>query len=191
MEQDFLAFNRKAIMQRLRMRRILRQPNPEEMEETEPVVENPQQAPSQAIVPLDSVNIDSFATLMLDAYRGTIDYEGESFEDTVEELRNTLAGQYGQVILSASGAILTDAHEEDANTNVPAAAIIVTEYDESPFIAYVFTSPKYQHHGYATQLIERACAILADEGRDCAELAATVGSSGEDLYRNLGFIETP
>jgi GNAT superfamily N-acetyltransferase len=173
-------------MQRLRMRRILRQPNPEETEgKTEPVVENPRQVPS--IVPLDSVNIDSFATLMLDAYRDTIDYEGESFEDTVEELRNTFSGQYGKVILSASGAILTDEREEDANTNVPAAAIIVTEYHGAPFIAYVFTSPDHQRKGYATQLLERACTLLVEEGHDCVELAVTEGSSGENLYRHLGF----
>jgi hypothetical protein len=38
---------------------------------------------------------EALAALMLDAYRGTVDYEGETLEDAFREIGHTLSGSYG------------------------------------------------------------------------------------------------
>ena len=133
------------------------------------------------VVPLETVERERLATLMLESYLGTIDYEGEDFDDALIEINATLSGQYGDVITEACGALVEN--------NAVVSAIIVTLHNGTPLIGYVFTAPPYQHRGLATRLIEHACAALAGAGWSFVDLFVTVGSPGEPLYRRLGFEE--
>ena len=116
---------------------------------------------------------------MFSAYRGTIDDEHETEKDALDEVRVTRGGTYGRVIPEASGVIVTN--------GIAVSAIMVTEYLGSPLIAYVLTAPDHQRQGLATQLVRYACAELTTLGWSHVDLAVTVGSQGESLYRQLGF----
>ena len=48
--------------------------------------------------------MEQLAELMLEAYRGTPDDEGETLEDAQDEIGATLVGQYGPLNLEASAA---------------------------------------------------------------------------------------
>ncbi|MFT3943213.1 MAG: GNAT family N-acetyltransferase [Ancrocorticia sp.] len=131
------------------------------------------------VVPIDQVDITELAELMLAAYRGTPDDEGEDLDDAIAVVRDAVAGEHGPLSSSASGAICID---DDV-----ASAIFVSGRAEIPLISYVITAPNRQRQGLATFLIERACAALAGQGYGAVELAVTVGAPGERLYRRLGF----
>lgn len=135
--------------------------------------------PAGLVVPVDGVDLTELAELMLAAYRGTVDDEGEDLDDTLTEIRATLSGEYGPLLSSASGAFCDD--------DGVASAIFVTGRAEIPLISYVVTAPNRQRRGLGTTLIERACAVLAAQGYKDVELAVTVGGAGEQLYRRLGF----
>lgn len=132
-----------------------------------------------AVVPLEHIETLKLAELMLAAYRGTVDDEGEDLDDALTEIRATLSGEYGPLLSSASGAFCDD--------DGVASAIFVTGRAEIPLISYVITAPSRQRRGLGTTLIERACAVLATQGYKDVELAVTVGAAGEQLYRRLGF----
>ncbi len=53
-------------------------------------------------------DIPALGRLMLDAYRGTVDYEGETIEDAVKEVAKTLRGGYGRFLPDCSLAIETN-----------------------------------------------------------------------------------
>lgn len=129
--------------------------------------------------PLHEVPEAALAALMLDAYRGTLDDEGETIEEALEEIRATLAGQYGPVIAEASGAV-----SEDGEL---ASALIATLLKGAPFVAYVFTRPVSQGRGHATALLHRAAAAARTLGHPHIDLTVTVGSQGERLYERLGY----
>lgn len=133
------------------------------------------------VVSIDDVDERCLAALMLSAYRGTVDDEGETLDAAIQELRSVRNGAYGPVITAASGVIIREGE--------PVSAIITTEYGLKPLICYVFTNPAVQRHGLAAMLIQRACAALAAEGWTNVELAVTIGSAGERLYRRLGFTQ--
>lgn len=131
------------------------------------------------VCPLADVPVEQLAELMLAAYRGTPDDEGETLEDTRDEIGGTLAGQYGPLDQEASAAH----YEGDAL----ASALIITEFDGGPFVPYVFTRPAYQQRGHAGSLLKRTAQVLRSQGRDSLDLAVTVGGPGERLYEHLGF----
>lgn len=133
------------------------------------------------VMPLDTLDDAMLASLLYAAYHGTIDDEGESFDDALGEIRRTLGGQYGQVIAEASGAI--------GENDKPVAAIVATKTPIGPLIAYAFTMPSCQRRGYATRLFARSCAELASLGYDHVDLMVTAGNPAESLYRKFGFCE--
>ena len=134
-----------------------------------------------SVTPLRNVSDDELAELLHSAYAGTVDDEGEDGEAALSEIRETLNGQYGELLEESSGVVV--------GNGTLTSAIIVTLYRGSPLIAYILTRPSRQRHGYATELITRACDVLAAQGYEAVNLAVTVGSQGESLYRALGFVE--
>ena len=120
------------------------------------------------------------APLMLAAYRGTPDDEGETLEDTVEVLEDAMRGEWGPWLPEASFVAL--------NAGVPVGAVLTAMYGELPFISFVFTSPEHAGRGVATRLIARACEALAEQGYATVDLWVNPASEGAvRLYRHLGF----
>jgi GNAT superfamily N-acetyltransferase len=143
---------------------------------------DPPQATALDVVPLDSVEIAELATLMRDAYRGSVDDEGETWDDALAEICATLAGQYGPLISEASGAILSPA-------GLVSCIITARHQGGDPFVVYVMTDPGARKRGLATGLIEFVGQALQKGGDIRMGLAVTVGSAGESLYERLGFRE--
>lgn len=123
---------------------------------------------------------ESLAPLMLAAYRGTPDDEGETLEDTVEVLRHTMAGGWGPWLPDASFVALDD--------DGPVGAALTALEDGRPFIAFLFTRPDRTRRGVATDLVARVCEAVRATGEE--ELALWVSTDNEAavrLYAGLGF----
>ena len=120
--------------------------------------------------------------LMLDAYRGTVDDEGETLEDAVAEVAKTTQGGYGRFLPDCSLAI--------EQNGVMSSACLITLIEERglPFLAFAMTAPGSQGKGMAAFLLKTAINVLFDNGH--RELVLVVTEANEPavrLYRKLGF----
>jgi ribosomal protein S18 acetylase RimI-like enzyme len=123
---------------------------------------------------------DRLAPIMLAAYRGTPDDEGETLEDTIAVIDAGIAGEWGDWVEEASFVAL--------NASEPVGAVMMAMTGERPFISFVFTHPDHAGTGVATRLIGRACAALAARGDETVDLWVNPASERAiRLYRHLGF----
>ena len=134
------------------------------------------------IEPIQDADLAAVAHLMVDGYRDTIDFEGETDDDALEELRGAIAGANGPVI--PAGWLLVRSAD-----GAPAAAIAVVRWLDMPFISYVFTAAAEKGRGFAGALIRRVAADLAASGEQELVLFVTVGNPARSLYERLGFVE--
>lgn len=132
------------------------------------------------VVELD--DLDKIAWTMLDAYRDTVDYEGETYDETLAELKNVVNDGYGKYLAEAS--FLIEHNDEIAS------AILINLYKGKPLITYVFTAKKFLNHGHATSLINRSIKALKDMGYNELTLYVTEENiNALRLYKKLGFID--
>lgn len=123
---------------------------------------------------------ESLASLMLEAYRGTIDDGGETLDNARAEVQKTLEGGYG--------AFDFDASEVIEREGVVVAGTIVTHYEGLPLIAFSLTLPAWRRRGLARGGLLRAMHRLALGGHARVQLAVTRGNTpAERLYESLGF----
>jgi GNAT superfamily N-acetyltransferase len=109
-------------------------------------------------------DLEALAELMLSAYRGTIDDDGETLEDAIREVRSFFDGA---PLLEASLVA-----EDRAGLR---SACLVSRYDGSPLVAYVMTRPGSKGRGHAGRLL-RVLAAITDGN-----------TPSERLFRRLGF----
>ncbi|WP_257478103.1 GNAT family N-acetyltransferase [Acidipropionibacterium jensenii] len=127
---------------------------------------------------------EDVAPLMLAAYRGTPDDEGETLADAVAILRSAMAGAFGPWLPEASFVAL------DRSGRSSGAIVIALEDDGTPFIVFVFVAPDRCGHGIASLLISRSCRALSDSGHRTIRLwVNTANERAVSLYRHLGFVE--
>ena len=127
---------------------------------------------------------EEMAPLMLAAYRGTPDDEGETLEDTVDMLAGAMRGAFGRW--------LPDASFVSRNHGKPIGAAFTAMDGEEPFIAFLFTLPEASGHGVATRLVTRVCQALAAMGHGHVSLWVNVANErAVRLYRYLGFVDVP
>lgn len=120
--------------------------------------------------------------LMLEAYRGTVDYEGETLEETISEVRETLNGKYGPLLEQASFLI-----EEDGRV---LSASLVTWWEEtnSPLLAFSMTHPVAKGRGMATLLLQLTINTLRALGYEELSLVVTASNHpARHLYEKMGF----
>jgi GNAT superfamily N-acetyltransferase len=120
--------------------------------------------------------------LMLEAYRGTIDYEGETLKDAIEEIQNTFEGKYGVFLQSCS--FLIEKNEQALS------ACLITFYEKMnmPLVAYMMTHPRYKNLGMGTFLLKKCMNALLDSGYEELCLVVTEGNDpAYNLYERLGF----
>lgn len=116
---------------------------------------------------------------MLDAYVGTIDYEGEDLDDAKEEVRSFLEDP--DSMLDRSYVV------EDQGQMV--SAILVSMSGSQPFIGYVMTVPSHKRQGLARLVVTHAMRGLAADGHERVALYITDGNTpSESLFRTLGAI---
>ena len=142
-----------------------------------------EQCLTDGLIPVTEVQLSDLAVFFLDAYRDTIDYEGESIEDAAGELQNVMSGGYGPVIHEASVCLRVG--------DEIAAAVFITERDGVAFMPYIVTAKKYKGMGFARQLVTNCLCVLKQLGYSELVLYVTAGNvPAEHLYRSLGFTES-
>lgn len=140
----------------------------------------PDSRPVHPVIPLPTERYKEIGQAFLDAYRDTIDYEGESLDDAIDEVSRVINGGYGPLAVCASGAILVEG-------NI-AAAVFVSIHNDTPFIPYVITSKEFKGRGMAGELLRYVLRRLSEAGYKHVELYVTKGNlPAEKLYENLGF----
>lgn len=138
----------------------------------------------KSFVLADEVSLEAIAEAMMDAYRDSVDYEGETLDDTLEELENVMSGYYGEFISEASFVIM--------DKEVVQACVLICLYRDEPTITYNFTRQSAQRMGYQTLLIGRAAEILYDKGYHSLYLYMHTENKGAyRLYQSLDFQEVP
>ena len=133
------------------------------------------------IAPITEGELPEVAHLMVDGYRGTIDFEDETDDDALEELEGAVEGSNGPPLREAW--LLARAPDGTA-----ASAICCIRWLGMPFISYVFTAAAEKGRGYAGALIQQAATTLATAGERELVLFVTVGNPARALYERLGFV---
>lgn len=128
-------------------------------------------------------DLADLAELMLDAYRGTIDWRGdETLEDAIDEMRSYFDGASGQPLLDCS--FMVEDH------GLPVSASLISLYHGAPLLAFSFTEPSYASRGLATTLVQLSMNALASRRYRSLRLAVTRGNEpAERVYEKLGFRE--
>ena len=115
----------------------------------------------------------ALAALMLDAYAGTIDDEGESLADAEAEIADWL--EWG-------GSLADSVVEHELR-----AACLVSHLDDRVVIGYVMTAAASKRLGLARLVVIAALDGLAEAGLDRVELTITDGNTAsERLFAGLG-----
>ncbi|WP_312654241.1 GNAT family N-acetyltransferase [Proteiniclasticum sp.] len=139
---------------------------------------------SHELVPAEFSYLEVMADAFLDAYRDTVDYEGETLTQTIDEITRVYRGCYGPFMQDSSFLLM----ENDQVS----AGVLVCLYRDEPTITYTFTRKKDQRLGYATLLINRAAFELYKKGFHSLYLYVTVENTDAlRLYESMGFTEVP
>ena len=123
-------------------------------------------------------DLEGLAQLMLDAYMGTIDYEDESYDDAVTEVRSFLENSPA---LEHSYVVEID--------GMLVAAILVSVFDGDLFIGYVMTHPDHKGAHLGRRLVHHALSGATAAGFRRAVFYITAGNSpSEALFAALGAV---
>lgn len=127
---------------------------------------------------------EALASLMHEAYRGTIDDDGETLDDAGEEIRKTFAGEYGEPLDACSFV----AAWPDGRL---ASASLITVWEGVPLVAFTMTHPEAKGKGLAGALLARSLDTLSRLGYREVSLVVTEGNEpATGLYEWLGFVRT-
>lgn len=133
--------------------------------------------------PAQVANASAMADLMLDAYRGTIDDDGETIEDALAEVQAYLAGRRGgQPWLTISCLAFAD--------DRLVGACLVGEWSERqlPIIAYLLVRAEWKRRGVGRQMLSTVLNVLKEKGSPEVRAVITQGNEpSENLFHQLGF----
>lgn len=122
----------------------------------------------------------ALGALMRAAYAGTVDDEGETEAQAVDEVHKTFAGTYGPYDETRSSLVERDGR--------PVSACLVTYWQGRPFVAFSLTHPAQQRQGLARAGLQHAMHALHANGEVELRLAVTLANTpAVALYRRLGF----
>ena len=126
---------------------------------------------------------ERLADLMLDAYRGTIDDDGETLDDARQEVRSYL----GIRPLLEHSAVVA------AGDRLQCACLISYLDDaEAPLVAYIMTRSAAKRRGLARLALGSSLRSLADAGYERVLATITEGNRpSETLFGSLGFTRSP
>lgn len=133
-----------------------------------------------------SADAEGLAELMLDAYRGTIDFDGsETLDDARGEVASFFEGDANPPLLGCSWLY--------ADGDVVLAACLVTHWTARgcPLVAYVMTRADHKGQGLAGRLVRMSLTSLRDAGYREVRAAITDGNvPSERIFAGLGFAAT-
>ena len=121
---------------------------------------------------------DGLAQLMLDAYVGTIDYDGENLGDAKIEIDEYLSSE---PMLECSRVVEIGGEL--------AAATLVSFWEEAPLVAYVMTRSLRKGQGLARVVLVSALDCLARTANRQVHAFITEGNTAsERLFASLGAV---
>jgi RimJ/RimL family protein N-acetyltransferase len=126
---------------------------------------------------------DALAELMIEAYRGTIDYDGETLNDAIAEVRAFFAAQRG-------GEPLVNISRLAFTSTQLIGACLVADWQErqSPLIAYVMTHVKWKNQGIGKILLGAVLQNLHEQDYQEVRAVITEGNDvSERLFARMGF----
>src|SRR5262245_31298303 len=123
---------------------------------------------------------EPLARLMLAAYRGGADDEGETIAEALQEVDNVLASADRPFIHEASFVIEVDA--------ALASASLVSLFRGAPLITHIMTHPNYKRRGLGGSALLSSANALRERGWSSLSLYVTDSNAPAlALYRKLGF----
>lgn len=133
--------------------------------------------------PARSVESNALAELMLEAYRGTTDFDGETLEDAIGECRAYLAGERG------GQPLLAESRLAYAGPLLVGACLTVQWREKQlPLIAYVMTRADWKMHGVGKQVLWESLRALRAHGHREVRAVVTDGNTpSERLFCHMGF----
>lgn len=136
---------------------------------------------------MTAADAEALATLMLDAYEGTIDADGS---ETIDDARTEVTGWLSSV--SARPMLEHCYVAVDGDAAVPVSALLVSRVADLPFVAYAYTAADHKGRGLSTGLLAHAMRSMRDAGERQVHLWVTVGNvPAERIYERLGFRDMP
>ena len=127
-------------------------------------------------------DIPALGRLMLESYRDTIDYEGETIEDAISEIHGTLDGKYGPFLKDCSFV------SEKKGQALAACVITWSEELKTPLLAFSMTHPDFKKQGLGTFLLKKSINALLVCGHKELHLVVTEGNlPAQRLYERIGF----
>ena len=133
--------------------------------------------------PVKIADAPAIADLMIDAYRGAIDYDDETLEDALAEVHAYLAGERGgQPWLTISCLAFVD--------DCLVGACLVGEWSERqlPIIAYVLVRANWKRRGVGRQMVSTVLKVLKEKGFSEVRAVITEGNEpSEYLFQQMGF----
>ncbi len=129
------------------------------------------------VEPPDEGRREVLAQLLLDAYRGTIDDEGEDLDDA----RDAIDHYLGTILRSHSVVLLED--------SLLIAFSFVLTVGDVVYIDPVAVAPRHKRRGIGRAAVQASLASLRESGVE--EVGATItdgNAPSERLFRSLGFV---
>jgi len=122
----------------------------------------------------------ALGALLLAAYQGSIDYEGETLAEAMTIAHEMLDGRYGPLLDRGSFAI------EQAGQ--PIGACIITLWKGAPLVCDLMVHPAHKNQGLGTFLLKQSANALFEQGYRDLLLYVTVGNdNAQHIYEKLGF----
>ena len=111
-----------------------------------------------------SINLETMASLMIGAYEGTVDYDGESYQDAVAEVQSYLEVGEVQPLLECSWLFFL-------NGNLASACLVSQRAGgQIPLVAYIMTGGEWKNQGLAKIVLAASLnpwETLAFQGWGC------------------------
>jgi hypothetical protein len=128
-------------------------------------------------------DLHPLAGLMLDAYRGTIDYEGEEIGEAIAEVERYFAGADGNPPLPQHSVVLV------RGATLESACLVKHWLRRNcPLVAYVMTAASRKREGLAAFVLDRTIGELRRAGHRQLRAVITDGNeASETLFQQAGF----
>jgi len=126
------------------------------------------------------------AELILDAYKGTVDYEGEGPQESLAEVQSWFGGEACPAMPECSVVAWSEGE--------PVAACLVGWWTakKAPLIQYVFTASPSKRRGFGRLVLTEALRLLADSGHREVLAVVTKGNKASvALIEKAGFVLGP
>jgi len=127
-------------------------------------------------------DVPGLGDLMLAAYCGTVDDEGETLEDAVGEVEGVLGGSCGPFASDASFVV------DGEDGLVGASLVAIWDWEPRPLLLYLVVRPEAKRRGIGTALLLQSGDALAAAGHPELDLFVTEANEpAVNLYRKVGF----